>query len=165
MTLAQNTKKIFLIILLIIISINTLYCDIINQLSNKNLSISGYFFSSSKSSYFLRYINENNSSLWQYTIQRNFKPIHNAIAFDGYEKAENIFNITIDSNRSINISSIINNNNNNNNNNNSDSSDSSNSLHKDILNKTFLPTHLLLKDNSSKSNYSVLTNKDATSLW
>jgi len=61
---------------------------LLGNLANKEISMQYYFWLSEENHYFLAYITANdNFSIWQFTNEKKWLPVHNAGAYDGFPAA------------------------------------------------------------------------------
>jgi len=81
--------------------------DDFNKLNNKSFDIGWHFWTTDDGTGYLaskKYGKNNKISVWEFTQERKWKPVHNADSFDGYEEAEEIFDNVELNNNSTNIS-------------------------------------------------------------
>jgi hypothetical protein len=106
-------KKIFLSLILVFNmvfaqNVSTPLSTLLNDLKNKTHKMT-YFYIHVGSVYFLVNKNANGVSIWNFTNQKEWRPVHNVQAFDGYDAASESFdNINFDfANGTISIGNII----------------------------------------------------------
>jgi subtilisin family serine protease len=66
------------------------FAYILNRLKNNTFNIGWYFWADREKAYLMS--NPKNPSIWEFTNDRAWRPMHNASDFDGYNGKEKIFN-------------------------------------------------------------------------
>ena len=61
--------------------------ELANIISSSNINMQYYFFATNKKAFLVKEKKDKTYALWYYTSKRKWKPLHNASAFDGFQKA------------------------------------------------------------------------------
>ena len=69
-------------------NINDNIKTLLQNVENKTIKIGWYFWVESNKAFLIKKISNGEISIWHYTNDRKWQPIHNAGAFDGYPKVE-----------------------------------------------------------------------------
>ena len=99
-------NKIFYVILIFFVTSICLYSktttQLLNHISNSRIIIQYFYWNIDDNLYLAKDRGDNNISIWNYTNNRKWRPLHNTEAFDGFEKAPIVFdNISIKKNSGI----------------------------------------------------------------
>lgn len=84
--------------------------ELVNFISNSTMNVQYYFYIIKNNAFLSKKSPNGGYALWYYTIDRKWQPIHNAGAFDGFSKADSVFDSVEanEDNTKVTIGSIIN---------------------------------------------------------
>lgn len=89
--LAKTISKFLILFFLSISSFAKTPYELVSFLSNSTINVQYYFFIVKQNAFLSKKDSKGGYSLWYYTLERKWQPIHNANAFDGFDKADNVF--------------------------------------------------------------------------
>lgn len=107
-------KVYILLILVFIVNVYGKSVDeLINVVANNSMKVKYYFWVEESKAFLASKKNDNSYSVWHFTNDKKWQPIHNTGAFDGFDEAKKSFsNVRLDlENAKITFSSSINNDN------------------------------------------------------
>lgn len=80
--------KIFITTVMLLVGLKAYSpMDLASLISSSNINMQYYFFAIDNNAFLVKEKSDKTYALWYYTLDRKWQPLHNASAFDGFEKA------------------------------------------------------------------------------